>query len=78
VGYDFTPYFSGGLSYDTWAAHPDSDGGRENPIYNENTRLIFTLTLRVDGMYASVRDKRAQARGDDPAERTFAAGGSRP
>lgn len=78
VGYDFTPYFSGGLSYDTWAAHPDSDGGRENVFYNENTRLIFTLTVRVDGMYASVRDKRAQTRGNGLAEQTFAARGSQP
>lgn len=72
VGYDFTPYFSGGLSYDTWAQQPDSDGGRENPIYNENTRLIFTLTLRVDGMYASVRDKRALAH-SQPPKQTLAA-----
>jgi hypothetical protein len=66
VGYDIKRWFTLALSYDVWAQHPDSDGGRENPFYNENSRLIFTLTFRADGLYASTRDKRggeAQERG---------------
>lgn len=59
IGYDITPYFTATASYDTWAQHPDSDGGRENPFYNENTRFLFTLAIRLSGLYASVRDKRA-------------------
>jgi hypothetical protein len=61
VGYDIKRWFTLALSYDVWAQHPDSDGGRENPFYNENSRLIFTLTFRADGLYASTRDKRAGA-----------------
>ena len=41
--------------------HPDADGAWENPFYNENARLIFTLTFRADGLYAATRDKRAQS-----------------
>lgn len=61
IGYDIKRWFTIALSYDVWAQHPDSDGGRENPFYNENSRLIFTLTFRTDGLYASVRDKRIEA-----------------
>lgn len=61
VGYDIKRWFTLALSYDVWSQHPDSDGGRENPFYNENARLIFTLTFRADGLYASTRDKRAEA-----------------
>jgi hypothetical protein len=61
VGYDIKRWFTLALSYDVWAQHPDSDGGRENPFYNENSRLIFTLTFRADGLYASTKDKRAEA-----------------
>lgn len=58
IGYDIKRWFTIALSYDVWAQHPDSDGGRENPFYNENSRLIIGLTFRTDGLYASVRDKR--------------------
>ena len=61
VGYDIERWLTLALSYDVWAQHPDSDGGRENPFYNENSRLIFTLTFRADGLYASMKDKRAEA-----------------
>ena len=61
VGYDIKRWFTLALSYDVWSQHPDSDGGRENPFYNENARLIFTLTFRADGLCASTRDKRAEA-----------------
>lgn len=61
VGYDIKRWLTVALSYDVWARHPDSDGSRENPFYNENSRLIFTLTFRADGLYASTRDKRAAA-----------------
>lgn len=61
VGYDIRRWFTLALSYDVWAAHPDSDGGRENPFFNENSRLIFTLTFRADGLYASTKEKRAAA-----------------
>ena len=61
VGYDIKRWLTVALSYDVWAQHPDSDGGRENPFYNENSRLVFTLTFRADGLYASTRDKRAAA-----------------
>ncbi len=63
VGYDVKRWLTLALSYDVWAAHPDSDGGRENPFYNENARMIFTLTFRADGLYAATRDKRALAEG---------------
>ena len=59
VGYDIKRWFTIALSYDVWAQHPNADGGRENPFYNENSRLLFTLTFRTDGLYASTRDKRA-------------------
>ena len=59
IGYDIKRWFTVALSYDTWAAQPRADGGRENPFYNENSRLIFSLTFRTDGLYASTRDKRA-------------------
>lgn len=49
------------LSYDVWSLFPDSDGSLENPFFNENSRLIVTLTFRTDGFYASVRDKRVRA-----------------
>ena len=61
VGYDVRRWLTLALSYDVWAQHPSSDGGRENPFYNENSRLVFTLTFRADGLYASTRDKRAAA-----------------
>jgi len=61
IGYDIRRWLTIGLSYDVWAQHPDSDGGRENPLFNENSRLIITLTFRADGLYASVRDKRIEA-----------------
>lgn len=63
VGYDVKRWLTLALSYDVWAQHPDSDGSRENPFYNENSRLIFTLTFRADGLYAATRDKRALAEG---------------
>jgi hypothetical protein len=59
IGYDIRRWFTLALSYDVWAQHPNSDGGRENPFYNENSRLLFTLTFRADGLYAATRDKRA-------------------
>jgi len=59
IGYDVKRWFTVALSYDVWAVHPNADGGRENPFYNENARLIFGLTFRADGLYASTRDKRA-------------------
>ena len=59
IGYDIRRWFTLALSFDTWAVQPDSDGTRENPFYNENSRLIFRLTFRADGLYASTRDKRA-------------------
>lgn len=61
IGYDVKRWLTVALSYDVWAQHPNSDGGRENPFYNENSRLIFTLTFRADGLYASTRDRRAAA-----------------
>ena len=61
IGYDVRRWLTLALSYDVWAAQPDSDGGRENPFYNENSRLIFTLTFRADGLYASTKEKRALA-----------------
>jgi len=61
IGYDIKRWFTIALSYDVWAEHPDSDGGRENPFYNENSRLIIGLTFRTDGLYASVRDKRIES-----------------
>ncbi|MEM9728636.1 MAG: hypothetical protein AAF997_08630, partial [Myxococcota bacterium] len=61
IGYDIKRWFTMALSYDVWAQYPDSDGGLENPFFNENSRLIVTLTLRTDGLYASVRDKRVEA-----------------
>jgi len=60
IGYDIKRWFTIALSYDVWAQHPDSDGGRENPLYNENARLIISLVFRADGLYASVRDKRIE------------------
>ena len=42
-------------------SNPNADGGRENPFYNENARLILTMTFRADGLYAATRDKRAAA-----------------
>jgi hypothetical protein len=59
IGYDVRRWLTLALSYDVWAIHPNADGGRENPFYNENSRLIFTLTFRADGLYAATRDKRA-------------------
>lgn len=59
IGYDIRRWFTMALSYDVWAIHPDADGSRENPFYNENSRLIFTMTFRADGLYAATRDKRA-------------------
>lgn len=59
IGYDIKRWFTVALAYDTWAVQPDADGSRENPFYNENSRLIFRLTFRADGFYASTRDKRA-------------------
>ncbi len=50
---------SGWYEICSWAAQPRSDGGTENPFYNENSRLIFSLAFRTDGLYASTRDKRA-------------------
>jgi len=61
VGYDVKRWLTLSLSYDVWAQQPDSDGSRENPFYNENSRLIFTLTFRADGLYAATKDKRALA-----------------
>lgn len=61
IGYDIKRWFTMALSYDTWAQYPDSDGTLENPFFNENSRLIVTLTFRTDGFYASVRDKRLEA-----------------
>ncbi len=60
IGYDIKRWLTIALSYDVWAQHPDSDGGRENPFYNENSRLLITLTFRADGLYASLRDKRIE------------------
>jgi hypothetical protein len=59
IGYDVRRWFTLALSYDVWSVYPDADGGWENPFYNENARLIFTLTFRADGLYAATRDKRA-------------------
>jgi len=59
IGYDIKRWFTLALSFDTWSVQPDSDGSRENPFYNENSRMIFTLTFRADGLYAATRDKRA-------------------
>jgi hypothetical protein len=59
IGYDVKRWFTVALSFDTWAVQPDSDGTRENVFYNENSRLIFRLTFRADGLYAATRDKRA-------------------
>lgn len=59
IGYDIKRWFTLALIFDTWAVQPNSDGSRENPFYNENSRLIFRLTLRADGLYAATRDKRA-------------------
>jgi hypothetical protein len=61
VGYDIKRWFTLALSFDTWSAQPNADGGFENPFYNENSRLIFSLTFRTDGLYAATRDKRAAA-----------------
>ena len=61
IGYDIKRWLTVALSYEVWAQHPDSDGSRENPFYNENSRLVFTLTFRADGLYASTRDKRSAA-----------------
>ncbi|MGB5283871.1 MAG: hypothetical protein WBN29_05135, partial [Polyangiales bacterium] len=58
---DIKRWLTVALSYEVWAQHPDSDGSRENPLYNENSRLVFTLTFRADGLYASTRDKRSAA-----------------
>ncbi len=61
IGYDIKRWLTIALSYDVWAQHPNADGGRENPFYNENSRLIISLTFRADGLYASVRDKRIES-----------------
>jgi len=61
IGYDVRRWFTLALSYDVWSVQPDADGGWENPFYNENSRLLFTLTFRADGLYAETRDKRAAA-----------------
>lgn len=58
IGYDITDYLAGTLSYDTWASHPDSDGGRESVIFNENTRILFTLDFSVERLYTTVRANR--------------------
>ncbi|MEM7137371.1 MAG: hypothetical protein AAF500_12365 [Myxococcota bacterium] len=62
IGYDIKRWFTLALSYDVWAQYPDSDGTLENPFFNENSRVIITLTFRADGLYASVRDRRIEGR----------------
>lgn len=60
VGYDIRPYFTLRLNYATLASHPDSDGGRENPIYNELTTISLTSVFRVGGFVAARRAERTQ------------------
>lgn len=59
LSYGFTEYLRGIVAYDTWSAQPDSDGGRENYFYNENTRLVFSFEFLVERLYSSVSKARA-------------------
>ena len=55
ASYDIKPWFTTTLNYNTLSFFPDSDGSFENFFYNENTTVSLTFTLRIDGLYASVR-----------------------
>lgn len=62
LSYEITNYLDGTLEYDTWSQHPDSDGGRENAFYNENTRIVLSFSLRVEDIYKTTKKRRAARR----------------
>ncbi len=59
LSYAITDYLDGTLEYDTWSQLPDSDGGRENLFYNENTRIVLSFQLRVEDIYKTTKKRRS-------------------
>lgn len=57
VGYDFTPYFTGTIGYGTFTSAVDSDGGREQLFFNENSQLFLSLQFRPAALIAHRRAK---------------------
>ena len=69
VGYDFTPYLTGTLSYSTLAVHPDTDGnGIENPFWNENATIALSFQLRPAALAVKLRADRAAAEAAEGGE----------
>ena len=68
VGYDVTSYMTLSLGYSTLAFYPDSEGGLENPFYNENTQISLGLQFRVDGLVVELKaDDEEEATGEETA-----------
>ena len=55
AGYDIRDYLTLRLNFVTLALHPDRDGSRENPIWNELSTISLTAVFRVGGFVASRR-----------------------
>lgn len=68
VSYDFTPYFTMGLSYNTLAFYPDSDGSLENFFYNENSQFSLSLQFRPAALVRVIRQNRDEEQSTEAAE----------
>ena len=54
-GYDLTSYLTASLSYSTLAIHPNTGGGIENPLWNENSTLSLSFQFRPSALAVELR-----------------------